>query len=63
MRIPNTSTCHDAANGNLSIAISGGSEPYTISWEDGSSEYFLNDVAAGEHCVTVSDANGCQVIG
>ncbi len=54
--------CNGDSNGAIDLNITGGTTPYSMVWEDGSSNYFLNDVAAGEHCVTVTDANGCELI-
>ncbi len=50
----------DASDGGITIAISGGVEPYEILWDDGSAENSLSDLPAGSYGVSVTDANGCS---
>lgn len=45
--------------GDITINPYGGTAPYTILWEDGSTEEFLEIDHAGQYPVSVSDANGC----
>lgn len=48
-------------NGFLSIEleISGGTSPYLVSWENGETGLFLNNVSPSNYNVTVEDAQGC----
>ena len=39
--------------------IIGGQEPYTYSWDNGSTQNFISDLTTGNYCVTVTDANEC----
>ncbi len=49
--------------GNINIDITGGVEPYTITWLEINADGLTDvDVPAGTYTVNVSDANGCQVI-
>jgi len=58
--------CNGASTGSASIAISGGTSPYTYSWSNGTSSITnsLNNsitaVLANTYIVTITDANGCQ---
>ncbi len=53
--------CGDGA-GAIDLTISGGTAPYDISWDSGSTDEDLTALNAGQYIVTVSDANGCQAI-
>ncbi|AEV34243.1 hypothetical protein Oweho_3292 [Owenweeksia hongkongensis DSM 17368] len=53
-------TC-GGADGELSIAISGGQAPYTILWNTNDTSRALSNLAAGTYGVTVTDGNGCMV--
>lgn len=53
--------CHGGSDGIVDIAVSGGVQPYTYVWSapTNANTQNLNNVVAGTHDVTVSDANGC----
>ncbi len=54
--------CHDSTDGQASISILGGTPNYNISWSvtGGSSDLEMQNLPAGNHSVSVTDANGCQ---
>lgn len=52
-------TCAGDNNGSATIVPSGGITPYVIAWNTGSNSATIDDLAAGNYAVTVSDANGC----
>jgi hypothetical protein len=52
-------TCYGENNGIISLAVSGGTSPYTYLWSDGSSANPHNGLAPGTYSVTVTDANNC----
>jgi hypothetical protein len=55
-------SCGDQ-NASIDISVSGGSEPYTYQWSDGSTNQDLTDVSPGEYSVTVlHDGNDCQAV-
>ncbi|MFN7115185.1 MAG: cohesin domain-containing protein [Saprospiraceae bacterium] len=47
------------SNGRIVLAISGGTGPYTIRWEDNSTKDTLANLRKDEYCVTVTDSRGC----
>lgn len=57
-------SCEGGANGTISVNVRDAIEPYTYSWTgpDGftSTADSLSGVEAGEYCVTVTDAAGCE---
>ena len=55
-------SCFGQANGSIAITTSGTS-PFTYSWSNGAITSNINNLAPGTYTVTITDANGCQVIG
>ncbi|HOY18426.1 MAG TPA: SdrD B-like domain-containing protein, partial [Haliscomenobacter sp.] len=60
--------CNGAANGSASVSVQGGVLPYSYNWNGastptGEGTTTITGLLAGTHTVTVTDANGCQVIG
>ncbi|WP_170110378.1 T9SS type A sorting domain-containing protein [Flavilitoribacter nigricans] len=49
-----------AMDGEASVSVDGGSEPYTYEWSDGQTTATATGLAAGSYSVTVTDANGCS---
>jgi len=71
--VPNSlipEVCTDALEGEFSIAISGGTLPYSVSLDsyDGpyttgnatQTEFYFNNLGGGDHIVFVKDAEGCE---
>ena len=52
-------TCFGQSNGGISIAISGGTAPYTYLWSNGNSTAQVNSLSSGIYSVLVSDSNSC----
>lgn len=50
--------CNGANTGSIDLTISGGQTPYSIQWSNGSQLEDLNNLAAGQYTVDVTDANG-----
>ncbi|GHT67207.1 hypothetical protein AGMMS50239_29970 [Bacteroidia bacterium] len=44
----------------LSVAVSGGTMPYTYKWNTGDARPEVNDMAPGKYMVIVTDARGCE---
>ena len=53
-------TCFGASTGSAGISVSGGTAPYTISWDNGATGSSILNVSAGTFVATVTDANGCS---
>ena len=52
--------CTGANNGVITLTeITTGTAPYTYLWSTGADTEFVNNLAPGEYCLTVSDGNGC----
>ncbi|HLP21340.1 MAG TPA: gliding motility-associated C-terminal domain-containing protein [Chitinophagales bacterium] len=52
--------CNAGTDGIVNITVSGGEQPYSYNWNPtGASTQNLNNVGAGTHSVTVSDASNC----
>ncbi|WP_306640204.1 choice-of-anchor L domain-containing protein [Sanyastnella coralliicola] len=48
--------------GSIDLDISGGTAPYTVTWDPAvGDEDGAFDLEEGEYCVTVVDANGCEI--
>ena len=62
-KVVTTATCN-TANGTASLTISGGTNPYTYSWQQpgGQTTNIVNSLAAGIYSVTITDANGCTFL-
>ncbi|MBL7926932.1 MAG: T9SS type A sorting domain-containing protein [Bacteroidia bacterium] len=52
-------TCNGNSNGSACATVTGGTQPYTYSWNTGASSVCVNGLVAGSYTVTVTDANGC----
>ncbi len=52
-------TC--AVNGAATVTASSGTTPYSYIWSNGATSAGINNIAAGNYTVTVTDASGCSV--
>ncbi|NQY09512.1 MAG: SprB repeat-containing protein, partial [Flavobacteriales bacterium] len=55
------SSC-DQADGSATVLVSGGTTPYRYLWDNGDVSATTNNVKAGNHDVTVTDANDCVAV-
>ena len=46
-------------NGGISLNISGGNPPYSLSWDNGDSLAVRNNLCSGTYIITVNDSNSC----
>ncbi|WMN06014.1 T9SS type A sorting domain-containing protein [Marivirga arenosa] len=53
-------SCNGGTDGQLSIEITGGNQPYEIEWQDGTSTNSLDSLTAGNYSVAIVDAKGCE---
>ncbi|MEO8148241.1 MAG: GEVED domain-containing protein [Bacteroidia bacterium] len=52
-------SCNGNNNGALDINASGGTPPYSYSWNNGASTKNLSGLAAGTYTCTITDSRGC----
>jgi len=60
--IVTNASCNGSATGSVELSVEGGTSPYSFSWTNGSIEEDQSSLLAGVYEVTVTDANGCQVV-
>lgn len=56
-------TAQGANNGTSTVIATEGTAPYTYAWQGGGNTPTVGGLAPGSHDVTVTDANGCTVVG
>lgn len=54
-------SCYGGTNGFIHLAVTNGQTPYQYAWSNNSSTEDLDNLAAGEYSVTITDANGCRL--
>lgn len=52
--------CNETCSGTATLAISGGTAPYTVLWSNNETTNTVQDLCAGTYSVTVSDDLGCE---
>jgi gliding motility-associated-like protein len=52
-------SANNGSDGSIDMTILGGTPPFVIGWSNGSSTEDINNLQAGTHSATVTDANGC----
>lgn len=52
-------SCFNSNNGTITLAVSGGTIPYSYAWSDGQTGSVAVGLTAGSYSVVVTDANGC----
>ncbi|WKW47122.1 T9SS type A sorting domain-containing protein [Myroides sp. JBRI-B21084] len=53
-------TCLQNSNASATVAISGGTAPYSYAWDNGVNTATANNLSVGNHTVMITDANGCK---
>ncbi|HMA78804.1 MAG TPA: SprB repeat-containing protein, partial [Candidatus Paceibacterota bacterium] len=56
-------TCNGGMDGSIDITVLGGTSPYTYAWSSGDNVEDPSMLGAGTYEVTVTDANGCMIVG
>ncbi len=51
----------DGNDGTIALAISGGTEPYSIQWNTGASTPAITNLTPGSYSVTITDQTGCSI--
>ncbi len=49
------------SNGSIMITVSGGSEPFTYTWNDGVTDKDRTNLSAGTYSVTINDFSNCTI--
>ena len=49
-------------DGTIDATVAGGTTAFTFSWDNGAATEDLSGLCAGDYCITVTDANGCEAI-
>ena len=52
-------TCAGCNDGTANAFITGGTQPYTVSWSNGSTQQSITNLAPGTYVLTVLDDNNC----
>jgi gliding motility-associated-like protein len=53
-------SCADAKDGRIELTLSGGTPPYTLTWEHGDRDASADKLGAGTYRVRVTDQAGCS---
>jgi len=51
--------CFEDSSGSINALASGGTQPYTYAWSNGSTNSNINNLTDGQYTLTITDANGC----
>ncbi len=54
-------SCFGFGDGQISLSVSGGTGPYSYSWDNGAATSSIMDLSAGVYQVTISDHNNCTI--
>ena len=54
--------CNSVPTGTIQLTVTGGTQPYSYSWDNGYTSSDLSNLFAGTYEVTVTDVNNCQAI-
>ena len=55
-------TCHGGSDGELSVSVTGGTQPYDYEWTPGgSTATSLTNLLPGNYSVTITDDHGCEI--
>ncbi len=55
-------SCFGSTDGYILTTVTGGATPYTYLWSNGETTSTITGLGAGIYTVTITDANGCNVV-
>ncbi len=53
-------SCYGLTDGSITLSPTGGTQGYSYTWTNGSTEKDLTNLTVGNYSVTLTDANGCK---
>jgi len=56
-------SCTGVDDGRLIASVTGGSQPYLFNWSNNANTPAVIGASAGIYTITVTDANGCEIVG
>ena len=59
---PSAVSCFSGNNGTVLSQVTGGTALYTYAWSNGGNSATLQNLTAGNYCLTVTDAQGCTAV-
>ena len=54
-------SCNGGTDGSVNLTVTGGTMPFTYTWNNGATTEDIFNVAAGAYTVMITDANGCSL--
>ncbi len=54
-------SCPDANNGSISLAVTGGTPPYSYQWSNGATSPAITGLGAGSYSIIVTDFHYCMI--
>lgn len=58
----NDVACNGDNTGSITVTVTGGTQPYAYAWSNGAATRTITNLPAGDYTVTVTDANGCDLV-
>ena len=55
-------SCATATDAEATVTASGSTSPYTYLWDNGQTTATATGLGIGQHCVTITDVNGCSTV-
>jgi uncharacterized protein (DUF2141 family) len=52
-------SCYGGNDGAIGISVNGGTPPYSVLWSNGSTDFAITGLLAGNYSVSVTDDDGC----
>ncbi|GDX52550.1 T9SS C-terminal target domain-containing protein [Bacteroidota bacterium] len=61
--LPTATTCPGSCDGSMTSVVSLGTPPYSLLWFNNSTSNIISGLCSGQYNVSVTDANGCTLLG